>query len=113
MLDCNSGVFCVKKVIVFIYSFFFVFISSSSWAMTSTVGYVSVTQLYLYGKGAQFYLSESCPTKGYYTLSSEFVDVNLYYSTLLAAYTTGKKVKVGWQYDSTNTYCMVRRMDFK
>ena len=105
----------VKRLYIGVIAALSLLMSASAVATNFTNGFVNVSQLYLYGKGAQFYLSDPCPstTKNYYSLSSTYVDVNLYYSTLLAALTTGKTVKVGWEYDSTNTHCVVRRLDFK
>ena len=78
----------------------------------STNGYRSISNLYLTGPGvAQFYLDENCPLpKPYYRLLPERVDVNMYYSTIMAAFMAAKKVNVKWKPSPTNTHCEVVRL---
>lgn len=75
-----------------------------------TDGYRTITRLYLNGTDyVNFYLDQNCPNgKAYYVLRSNRVDVDRYYSTLMAAFMANKKVDV--IYETNGSLCEVVRM---
>jgi len=79
-------------------------------AEESTNGPKEITQLYLSGPtNAYFYLSENCPlSKPYYVLNSSRVNVDRFYSTLMAAFYAGKKADV--KYEQNGVFCEVTRI---
>jgi hypothetical protein len=93
-----------------IFIFLTIFTSFISQAEESTSGPKEITHLYLNGAiNTHFYLTDGCPLgKSYYVLKPERVDVDRYYSTIMAAFYAGKKVEV--KYEANGVFCEVVRI---
>lgn len=96
----------MKKLLIIILVLF----SSSISAEESTSGYRKITRIYINGiDRVNFYLDSNCPAgEQYYSLRPERVDVNRFYSTILAAFHADKKVLVKWE--SPASLCEVTRV---
>jgi len=81
--------------------------------LSFTNGYKGITEVYINGTNQKkFSLEQDCPLiNKFYVLDSTKVDVNVFYSTVLAAFTAGKSVYVGWAPNGNN--CSVQRINVK
>ncbi|MFC1664552.1 hypothetical protein ACFL17_02845 [Pseudomonadota bacterium] len=64
-----------------------------------TDGFREIEKIYIKGtESVHFFLDKQCPQKKpYYTLVKERVDVERFYSTVLAAFVAGKAIEVYWE----------------